>query len=291
MRSFDPATLSHKDRHQTLVGMVSPRPIAFVSSISADGVPNLAPYSFFNVFGSTPPVLAFSVVQRPSDGSFKDTYNNIVANREAVVNIVSYDILHPMTLASLNYPSEVDEFAKAGLTPLPSTVVGPPRVKESPAQFECKVRDIYPLGDQGGAGYMIICDIVYMHLSEHIYDEDGKIDPQRTDIMGRNGRAFYTRAKGENVWPVFRPPYKIGMGVDQLPSHIRESKVLTGNDLAQLASVEEIPQANEAIKTDPEVMNALAGNAQDQDQRLHLHAQSLIAAGKLEQAWQVLLAE
>ncbi|MEL6133865.1 MAG: flavin reductase family protein [Bacteroidota bacterium] len=291
MRSFDPATLSHKDRHQTLVGMVSPRPIAFVSTISEDGISNLAPYSFFNVFGSTPPVLAFSVVQRPSDGSFKDTYTNIVKNREAVVNVVSYDILHPMTLASLNYPADVDEFDKSGLTPLPSTIVQPMRVKESPAQFECKVRDIYPLGDQGGAGYMIICDIVFMHLSKHIYDEDGKIDPQRADIMGRNGRAFYTRAKGENVWPVFRPPYKIGMGVDQLPSYIRESHVLTGNDLAQLAAAEAMPAIDPAIQTDPEVMNAVAGNIQDREQRLHLHAQALIAQGQIEKAWQVLLIE
>ena len=273
MRSVDPTTLSHKDRHQYLVGTVSPRPIAFVSSLSEDGIPNLAPYSFFNVFGSTPPILVFSVVQRPSDNSFKDTYNNLFTTREAVVNIVSHDIVHQMTLASQNHAPEVDEFVKSGLTPVESVVVKPFRVKESPAQFECKVKDIYPLGNQGGAGYLMICEIVYMHLADHIFDGDGKIDPQRADIMGRNGRAFYTRAKGENVYPIFRPPGKIGIGFDQLPAYIRSSHILTGNDLAQLAAVMSLPEAEKEILEDPEVMNAMAGNVQDREHRLHLYAQ------------------
>ena len=291
MRSIDPTQIPTPELHQYLIGTVAPRPIAFVSSLSAEGEPNLAPYSFFNVFGSNPPIAVFSSNRRVRDNSTKDTFSNVEATREVVINLVSHDIVHQMTLASVEYPHGVSEFAKAGLTPLPSEVVKPFRVKESPVQFECKVEQMIPTGEGGGAGTLMVCRILRMHLSEHIFDENDKIDPQRIDLMGRLGRAFYCRANGDAVFPILRPVNRIGMGVDQLPEHIQLSPILTGNDLAQLAAYPELPPFDEATLSDPEVMNARAGNQQDMSRRLHLHAQQAIADGNLDLAWQVLLSE
>jgi flavin reductase (DIM6/NTAB) family NADH-FMN oxidoreductase RutF len=291
MRSIDPTQIPTPELHQYLIGTVAPRPIAFVSSLSAEGEPNLAPYSFFNVFGSNPPIAVFSSNRRVRDNSTKDTFSNVEATREVVINLVSHDIVHQMTLASVEYPHGVSEFAKAGLTPLPSEVVKPFRVKESPVQFECKVEQMIPTGEGGGAGTLMVCRILRMHLSEHIFDENDKIDPQRIDLMGRMGRAFYCRANGDAVFPILRPVNRIGMGVDQLPEHIQLSPILTGNDLAQLAAYPELPPFDEATLSDPEVMNARAGNQQDMSRRLHLHAQQAIADGNLDLAWQVLLSE
>ena len=291
MRSIDPTQIPTPELHQYLIGTVAPRPIAFVSSLSAEGEPNLAPYSFFNVFGSNPPIAVFSSNRRVRDNSTKDTFSNVEATREVVINLVSHDIVHQMTLASVEYPHGVSEFAKAGLTPLPSEVVKPFRVKESPVQFECKVEQMIPTGEGGGAGTLMVCRILRMHLSEHIFDENDKIDPQRIDLMGRMGRAFYCRANGDAVFPILRPVNRIGMGVDQLPEHIQLSPILTGNDLAQLAAYPELPPFDEATLSDPEVMNARAGNQQDMSRRLLLHAQQAIADGNLDLAWQVLLSE
>lgn len=291
MRSIDPTQVSTPELHQYLIGTVAPRPIAFVSSLSADGDPNLAPYSFFNVFGSNPPIAVFSSNRRVRDNSTKDTLGNVEATREVVINLVSYDIVQQMTLASVEYPHGVSEFTKAGLTPIPSEVVKPFRVQESPVQLECKVEQMIPTGDSGGAGTLIVCRILRLHMSEHIFDENDKIDPQRIDLMARMGRAFYCRAHGEAVFPILRPVNRIGMGVDQLPEHIRLSAVLTGNDLAQLAAYPEAPSFDEGSLSDPEIMNARAGNQQDMSRRLHLHAQQAIAEGNIDLAWQVLLSE
>jgi len=291
MRSIDPTQISTPELHQYLIGTVAPRPIAFVSSLSAEGEPNLAPYSFFNVFGSNPPIAVFSSNRRVRDNSTKDTLSNVEAIREVVINLVSYDIVHQMALASVEYPHGVSEFAKAGLTPIPSEVVKPFRVKESPVHLECKVEQMIFTGENGGAGTLIVCRVVRMHLSEHIFDEHDKIDPQRIDLMARMGRAFYCRAKGEAVFPILRPVNRMGMGVDQLPDHIRLSPILTGNDLAQLAAYPEVPTFDEATLSDPEVMNTQAGNQQDMSRRLHLHAQQAIAEGNIDLAWQVLLSE
>ncbi len=291
MRSLDPTQIPIPELHQYLIGTVAPRPIAFVSSLSAEGEPNLAPYSFFNVFGSNPPVAVFSANRRVRDHSTKDTLSNVEATREVVINLVNYDIVQQMTLASVEYPHGVSEFAKAGLTPIPSEVVTPFRVKESPVHLECKVEQMIPTGDSGGAGTLIVCRIVRLHMSEHIFDENDKIDPQRIDLMARMGRAYYCRAQGEAVFPILRPVNRIGMGIDQLPDHIRLSPVLTGNDLAQLAAFPEMPPFDEATLSDPEVMNARAGNQQDMSRRLHLHAQQAIAKGNIDLAWQVLLSE
>jgi flavin reductase (DIM6/NTAB) family NADH-FMN oxidoreductase RutF len=291
MRSYDPDLLPTPELHQYLTGAVAPRPIALVSSLSAEGVPNLAPYSFFNVFSSHPPMAVFSSNRRVRDRSTKDTLANVEATGEVVINLVNHAMVHQMALTSVEYPPEVSEFAKAGLTPLAAEVVKPFRVAESPVQLECRVAQMIPLGDGGGAGTLIVCRIVRLHLSEHVFDEQGKLDPHRIDLMGRMGRAFYVRASGPAVFPILRNVQQLGIGVDLLPAHIRLSPVLTGNDLAQLAAATAVPAFDEDILADPEVMNARAGNQQDMSRRLHLHAQDLVSKGDIDRAWQVLLSE
>ena len=291
MKLIDPATTSIPDLHQYLVGAVAPRPIAFVSTISAEGVPNLAPYSFFNVFSSNPPTLVFSSNRRVRGNTTKDTLRNAEETREVVVNVVNHAIVQQMSLASIDYPEEVSEFDKSGLTPVASELVKPFRVKESPVQMECRVRDIVSLGSEGGAGNLIICDILRMHIDEGILDDKGRIDPHKADLMGRMGRAFYVRASGEAVSTLVRPFEVLGIGFDGLPPHIRTSSILTGNDLAQLAAFTEIPAAQDSTMLDPRVMDILAGNVQDRDPQLHRYAQELIARDQLDQAWQVLLVE
>ncbi|MDP5169959.1 MAG: flavin reductase family protein [Bacteroidia bacterium] len=291
MKLIDPATTSIPDLHQYLVGAVAPRPIAFVSTISAEGVPNLAPYSFFNVFSSNPPTLVFSSNRRVRGNTTKDTLRNAEETREVVVNVVNHAIVQQMSLASIDYPEEVSEFDKSGLTPVASELVKPFRVKESPVQMECRVRDIVSLGSEGGAGNLIICDILRMHIDEGILDDKGRIDPHKADLMGRMGRAFYVRASGEAVSTLVRPFEVLGIGFDGLPPHIRTSPILTGNDLAQLAAFTVIPAAQDSTMLDPRVMDILAGNVQDRDPQLHRYAQELIARDQLDQAWQVLLVE
>ena len=291
MRIVDPGSLPIAQFHQILVGTVAPRPIALVSTMSEDGVPNLAPYSFFNVFGSNPATAVFSCVRKIDTGNKKDTLHNIAATRECVIHVVSHDMLLQMAITSQNYPIEVNEFEKSGFTPLPSGKVKPLRVKESPTHFECKVRDVYVLGEEGGGGNLVICDIVRVHVSEDIFDEKAKIDPQKIDLLGRMGRAFYCRAQGDNIFPLFLPREKLAIGFDNLPEHIKNSPVLTGNELGRLAAMPTLPPKDDMIQVDEEVMNALAGNIQDRDQRLHLYAQELIQKGEVEKAWQVLMAE
>jgi len=291
MKYIDPKAIPTAQLHQLLLGAVSPRPIAFVSSIAKDGTPNLAPYSFFNVFSSNPPIMVFSSNRRVADNTTKDTLQNIIDTREAVVNIVNYDIVQQMSITSIQYPPEISEFAKSGLTPLPSTLVKPFRVKESHFQMECKVQDIITLGQNGGAGHLIICEMIAMHINPDVLNEQGKIDPGKADNVGRMGRAFYCRASGPSVFPLYRAGNKLSIGFDQIPSAIRTSKILSGNDLAQLAAVLNLPSEDEieSVRTDERVMNAIAGNAQDRELHLHTYAKELIQHNNIEKAWKVLL--
>ena len=181
--------------HQFLLGAVSPRPIAFVSTVDAAGVVNLAPYSFFNAFSSAPPIVVFSSNRRGSDGSKKDTLRNIEATMECVINVVSHDIVRQMAIASVDFPSGESEFSKSGLTPMAADLVRAPRVRESPVQMECKVLQIIPLGESGGAGNLIVCQVVLMHVAEEIMTGN-RIDPEKIDLVGRMGRHYYSRAKG-----------------------------------------------------------------------------------------------
>ncbi len=237
MLSIDPKSISTPDLHQYILGSVAPRPIAFASTMDAEGRPNLAPYSFFNAFSSNPPVLVFSSNRKASDNTTKDTLHNVRQTGEVVINAVSFPMVRQMALASVEYPPEVDEFQKAGFTPLASNLVRPYRVAESPVHMECRVRDIITLGDKGGAGHLILCDVLLLHIDENILDERGRIDPHKIDLVGRMGRFYYVRASGEAVYNIEQRVNRFGIGFDQLPAGIRHSRILTGNNLAQLAAL------------------------------------------------------
>lgn len=259
MLTIDPKSVTQADLHQYMLACISPRPIAFVSTMDAEGRPNLAPYSFFNAFSSNPPVLIFSSNRKASDNTTKDTLHNVRETGEAVVNTVNFSMVRQMALASIEYPPEVNEFEKAGFTPIPSTLVRPFRVAESPAQMECRVREIITLGDQGGAGHLIICDVLLIHINEAVLDERGRVDPHKIDLMGRMGRFYYVRASGEAVYNIEQRVNRFGMGFDRLPEGLRHSKVLTGNNLAQLAALPLPPddEAIAAIQNDPRIADIL----------------------------------
>lgn len=291
MLSINPKEIPTPDLHQYMIGAISPRPIAFVSTIDADGTPNVAPYSFFNAFSSNPPIVVFSSNRKVRGNTTKDTLKNVEESGECVINIVNYNMVYQMSLASVEYPADVSEFAKSGLTPIPSDIVKPFRVQESPVQMECKVKEIIKLGTEGGAGNLIICEVVRIHIQEGILSEKGRIDPYKADLVARMGRHYYCRVIPESIFELPQPVNIIGMGVDSLPQNIRLSHVLTGNNLAQLASEVAIPTeaACEEVRTDERVINILAGNSQDREKHLHQYAQELLANKEVAKAWKVLL--
>lgn len=241
MLKIDPNEIPLSDLHQYLVGAVAPRPIAFASTVDEQGIPNLAPYSFFNVFSSNPPILVFSSNRRVSNGTTKDTLQNVISTKEVVINVVSYSIVRQMSLTSAEFPPNVNEFTKSGLTPLPSDLVAPFRVAESPIHFECKVNDVIPFGEEGGAGHLIISQVLRIHIHPRILDEKNRIDPQKIDLMGRMGRAFYVRASGEAVHTIFQPTTPNAIGYDGLPESVLNSHILSANNLGQLAAFDQIP--------------------------------------------------
>jgi flavin reductase (DIM6/NTAB) family NADH-FMN oxidoreductase RutF len=283
MISIDPDKTPIPDLHQYIVGAVAPRPIAFVSTVDIHGNVNLAPYSFFNAFSSNPPILVFSSNRRVENNTTKDTLANVEATMEAVINVVNYDIVRQMSVSSVEFPKDVNEFDKAGLTQLASEIVKPPRVKESPVQMECKVQQIIPLGDQGGAGHLIICRVVRMHISEDIMDEN-RINPEKIDLMGRMGRAYYSRSKGD-ISTIFQAVKPVVLGFDNLPSSIINSTILTGNDIAQFASLYELPLKNEIIedlKNDIRVQEA--SNSNDSYEKLHIIAKEELEKSNVQLA-------
>lgn len=266
MLTIDPTTTPTRDLHQFLLGIVSPRPIAWVSTIDNEGNTNLAPYSFFNAFSSNPPILVFSSNRRVVDNTTKDTLANIEANGECVIHAVSHKNLRQMALSSISFPTGESEFDKAGLTAVDSDLVRPKRVAESPAAMECKVRQIITLGDKGGAGHLILCDVVKIHLDENVVVE-GRIDPNKLDLMGRLGRAYYVRVQGENVFPVLQPVMQISIGYDQLPEAIKNSEIFSANNIGQLAGLQEIPTKEEIAKAKEKVKEIL----EHENSNIHLH--------------------
>ncbi len=288
MSSIDPKSIATRNLHQILVSTVAPRPIALVSTMSDEGIPNLAPYSFFNVFSSNPPTLIFSSNLRIKDDTSKDTLHNVQSSREVVINAVTRKIARQVALASVEYAADVNEFEKAGLTPLASEVVKPFRVAESPAQFECKVKKIMPLGDAGGAGNLVICEVVRLHLHDDIYDEKGKIDPLRLDLVGRMGRTYYCHAGEENIFSIYQPFDQLGIGFDQLPASIRESRVFSGHDLASLAAQTGIPSREEAMEAlnMPEV-SSLIKEKKISEEALHTLAKKLLKEKREREAFAV----
>lgn len=258
MQTFDPKKIATKDLHQHLLGAVAPRPIAFASTVDKNGIPNIAPYSFFNAFSSNPPILVFSSNRRVSDNTTKDTLHNIQETGEVVINVVNYAIVRQMAVASIQFDTGISEFVKSGLTPIPSEEVKPFRIKESPAQLECKVREIVTLGETGGAGHLIICEVVKLHFHDDVI-ENGRINPHKMDLMGRMGRAYYVRASGAAIHTIIQSVTEVSIGFDQLPDHIKNSKILTGNNLGQLAGMVKLPEEAEvlAIKNEVEVIECL----------------------------------
>ncbi len=282
MRSLNPSDLHIKDLHQFIVGAIAPRPIAFASTIDENGVPNLAPYSFFNAFSSNPPILVFSSNRRVQGNTTKDTLHNVEKNGEVVINVVNYDIVKQMTIASVNYAPGVSEFEKSGLTPIPSDMVKPPRVKESPVQFECKVKEIITLGEHGGAGHLVICEVLKLHIRESVIDEKNRIDPNKLDLVGRLGRAYYVRASGDALFTLFQEPEQMALGFDKLPDSVRKSPYLSGNELACIASLTEFPTAEDVQKVleeDDELKEILANDKGHEDmlyRDLHRYAERAI---------------
>ncbi len=246
MIRIDPTKVPIGKLHGMMLGAIGPRPIAFASTLNKNGSPNLSPFSFFNVFSANPPILVFSPARRVRDNTTKHTLDNAIATKEVVINIVNYAIVQQMSLSSTEYPEGVNEFEKSGLTMEPSEKVKPFRVKESPVQFECKVNQILPLGTEGGAGNLIICEVILIHVKEDVLDDNGKIDQLKIDQVARMGGNWYSRAN-MGMFEVPKPITTMGIGVDALPEMIRNSKILTGNDLGKLGNVEKIPTNMEAL--------------------------------------------
>ena len=284
MITIDPTQIPTKDLHQYILGAVAPRPIAFASTIGLDGVPNLAPYSFFNAFSSNPPILIFSSNRRVANNTTKDTLRNVEETGEVVINVVPYAIVRQMALCSIEYGADISEFEKAGFTPLPSERIRPFRVAESPVQMECQVEQILPLGEDGGAGNLIICKILLMHIDEKILSETGRIDPQKIDLVGRMGRFYYARASGEAVVEVVQKVTDIGVGFDALPEGLLRSTVLTGNELAQIAGLTSLPSREEvmAVMADGRIPDVFPAGASRE--ALHRLTRSALEEGDLELA-------
>jgi len=269
-----------------LQGAVVPRPIALASTVDEAGHVNLSPFSFFNVFSANPPILVFSPARRLRDTSTKHTLDNVKEVPEVVINIVTFAIVEQVSLASCEYPREINEYAKAGLTSIPSQRVRPPRVAESPVAFECKVNEVVELGTGGAAGNLVICEVLLMHIDESVLDNDGRISPYKLDAVARMGADFYVRAQGENIFKVPKPNEKLGIGVDGLPEGIRRSTVLTGNDLGKLANIEKISEPDGITALSPEFLQA----RKQGEEGVHRLAKDALAAGDLTRAWQILLA-
>lgn len=284
MLTINPNEISTGKLHRYLLGAIAPRPIAFASTVDADGNPNLSPYSFFNLFSSNPPILIFSPARRVRDNTVKHTLDNALETKEVVINVVNYDMVHQMSLSSSEFPKGVNEFEKAGFTMLASDEVNPYRVAESPVQFECKVKDVIVTGDEGGAGNLIICEVVKMHVSEDVLAEDGSIDQHKIDLVARAGGSYYTRAK-EGFFEIPKPLAELGIGVDAISSEIRNSTVLTGNNLGMLGNVEKLPDAiavDNFSKEHPEFIGL-------EIVKKHTFAQQYLSKNDVESAWKVLL--
>lgn len=283
MTSFEPKDLPTAKLHGYLLSAVAPRPIAFASTMDQNGNPNLSPFSFFNVFSANPPILIFSPARRVRDNTTKHTLENAESTKEVVINVVNYDIVQQMSLSSTEYGKGVNEFEKAGLTMLKSDIVKPFRVAESPVQFECKVNNIIKLGTEGGAGNLVICEVVKLHINDAVLSESGSIDQEKLDLVSRAGGSYYSRAK-TGFFEIPKPLSTLGIGVDALPKNIRNSTILTGNDLGLLANVEALPSKEVITGFDKKHDNITLTETEK-----HKKAQHLLGLGDVESAWKVLL--
>ena len=294
MLTIDPKEIPVPKLHHYLLGSIGPRPIAFASTVDAEGNDNLAPFSFFNVFSANPPIMIFSPARSGRTNTTKDTYNNVKDVPEVVINIVNHSIVHQMSLASSPFASNISEFEKAGFTPLESETIRPKRVAESPVQFECKVIEVKELGDQGGAGNLIFCEVLRIHINEDVLDENQMIDQHKIDLVSRMGGNWYCRADENSMFEITKPITTVGIGFDKLPSDILNSKTLTGNDLGQLAGIESLPNETDVNEFKllelSDLFVSLEDNPIQLEDELHKKAKSLLSENKLEEAWMTLLA-
>lgn len=294
MLTIDPNEIPVPKLHHYLLGSVGPRPICFASTIDKNGVPNIAPFSFFNVFSANPPIAIFSPARSGRTNATKDTYNNVKQIPEVVINVVNYDIVHQMSLASSPYAPGIDEFEKAGLTPVESDIVQPFRIKESPIQMECKVIEVKELGQEGGAGNLVICKIMKIHISETVLDDNQMVDQKKIDLVARMGGNWYCRADENSMFEIEKPIVTIGIGYDNIPEDIRNSSVLTGNNLGQLGGIEELPNETDVNEHKlielSELFLEYEDDAETLELELHRLAQKQLEANQLRDAWMTLLA-
>ncbi len=284
MFSVTPDELKTAQVHAYLLGAVAPRPIAFASTVDAKGNPNLSPFSFFNVFSAKPPIMIFSPARRVRDNSEKHTLKNVRTVKEVVINVVNYEIVQQMSLSSTEYPEGVNEFTKSGLTPVASDLIKPFRVAESPVQFECLVNDVVSLGKEGGAGNLVICEVVKIHIQEKYLDENRQIDHRKIDLVARMGANWYCRAS-EGMFEIPKPLSTLGIGVDQIPENIRKSKILTGNDLGMLGNVDILPTQIEILEFVSNLKAEILSNTESK----HRLAKEYLSRNDVQNAWKILL--
>jgi len=288
---FDLKELKPAEKQYYLQHVIAPRPICFASTIDKQGHVNLSPFSFFNLFSTNPPVVIFSPSRRVRDNTTKHTLQNILEVPEVVINIVTYDMIQQTSLASCEFPKGTNEFIKAGFTAIPATLVKPPMVKESKVNLECKVLEVKPLGTEGGAGNLVICEVLRMHIDDALLDENKKIDQRKINHVARLGGDWYCQVNEQNLFQVEKPNTQLGIGIDALPENIRNSDILSGNNLGQLANVQELPVIDPAFDDDhlKQIIQYYNLNPEEMEKELHLYAKKLLDEGQVKQAWQVLL--
>ena len=292
--SIDPKNVNLTIFQSYLLGAVAPRPIAFASTVSAGGKCNLSPFSYFNAFSANPPILIFSPARRGRDNTNKHTLENVKEVAEVVINICNYDMVEQMSLSSTEYPEGVNEFDKSGLTMVKSEMIEPPRVGESPVAFECSVNEVIALGDQGGAGNLVVCEVLMVHIKKGIFDDEQRIDPRKLDAVGRMGGNWYVRANDPGLFEIAKPLSTMGIGVDAIPDSIRYSSILTGNDLGKLGNVEALPPKEEVLEmaSHPDIRKLKEKFGKDPEKfRVALHeiAKESLNRGESMKAWSVLL--
>ncbi|MFN3664701.1 MAG: flavin reductase family protein [Sediminibacterium sp.] len=291
MKTIDISSLPVMEKQQWLQHAIAPRPICLASTIDKAGNVNLSPFSFFNLFSSNPPIVIFSPSRRGRDNTTKHTLENVLEVPECVINIVDYEMVQQVSLSSCEFPKEVNEFVKAGFTAEPSTRVTPPMVKEAKIKLECKVNEVKSLGEIGGAGQLVIAEVLCMHVDETILDEQGKIDQQKLQLVARLGGDWYCKVSKDNLFKVPKPNTQLGIGIDQLPDAIKHSPILTGNHLGMLGNVHELPDINAAFADDrvKNIFQYYAVSPTEMETELHKYAAELLNEGKIDHAWQVLL--
>lgn len=289
---LDLKDLKPSEKQYYLQHVIAPRPICFASTTDKEGNVNLSPFSFFNLFSTNPPIVIFSPSRRVRDNTTKHTLQNVLEVPEVVINIVTYDMVQQTSLASCEFPKGMDEFIKAGFTAIPATLVKPPMVKESKVNLECKVLEVKALGTEGGAGNLVICEVVRMHINDSLLDENKKIDQRKIHHVARLGGDWYCQVNEQNIFQVEKPNTQLGIGIDALPENIRNSNILSGNDLGQLANVQKLPVIDASFDDDhlKQIIQYYNLNPEEMEKELHLYAKKLLDRAMVKEAWQILLA-